>query len=198
MSITAERRTALIGEYANRAGGYRQPGGAGRLAVRADRQPDRAPEDPRQGFPLAPRPADAGRPPPAAARLPEGEESTPLREPDRPAEPAPLTAVRCRWIAPIWDTAAPTPGPWWDGATPRGPAMPPPNAASRGGPTDRRSGDPRCGISRRRFRPHGPRLRPRSLPQTQPAPFHATRDAASRPAGRPGSVRHCRPPMPRI
>ena len=53
MSITAERRTALIGEYATAPARYRQPGGAGRSALRADRQPDRAPEDPRQGFPLA-------------------------------------------------------------------------------------------------------------------------------------------------
>src|SRR4029077_556933 len=71
----------------HRRRGHRQPGGPGRPALRAYRQPDRAPEDPREGLPLAPRPADAGRPPPPAARLPEGERHQALRNPDRAPEP---------------------------------------------------------------------------------------------------------------
>ena len=55
MSITVERKQVLIGEYATKEKDTGSP--EVQVAVLSERieQPDRAPEDPRQGLPLAPR-----------------------------------------------------------------------------------------------------------------------------------------------
>ena len=88
----------------------------------------------------------------------KAKDGKPLRDADRPAEPSPLAAFGARHVpatrgrherkrlthpAPLYGgVSGTTPGQWWRGAM--GAAAP--NAAARGGPTDRRSGDPRCGI----------------------------------------------------
>ena len=71
MSITAERKQALITEYATGAGRYRLARGPGRDPLGAHRQPDRALQDPRQGQPFPARAAQAGEPAPQSARLSE-------------------------------------------------------------------------------------------------------------------------------
>ena len=94
MSITAERRTALIGEYQAAGRRHRQPRSAGCPAFGAHHQPHGASEDACEGFPFAARSADAGRPPPPAAGLSEAQGfNRATRQLDRPAEAAPINGV---------------------------------------------------------------------------------------------------------
>ena len=180
MSITAERRTVLIGEYAN------APADTGSPEVQVALLSE-------QGFPQPPRPADAGRPPPPAARLPQGEEQRPLSGPDRPAEPSPLAGF-----------AAVHPHIGRSGAYPRtmvvrGNAVRACVAPERRGhAADRQTAVPAtrgAGLATA-FPATWPAAAP-ALTANAARAIHATRDAASRPVG-PRERPACRPPMPRI
>ena len=70
----------------------------------------------------------------------------------------------------------------------------PPNAASRGGPTDRRSGDPRCG-NRDGVSGYMARGCARAHSQTQPAPSMRPETPPPAQLG-PRGIRPDRPPMP--
>ena len=76
MSITAERRTTLIGEYATGPDDTGSP--EVQVALLSERIGNLTEhlKIHAKDFHSPPRPADAGRPPPPAARLPEGEGST--------------------------------------------------------------------------------------------------------------------------
>ena len=71
VALTKDKKTELIGDVQDPRQRHRLAGSAGRHPERAHHLPDRALQDARQGPPLAPRPAEARRPAPAPARLPE-------------------------------------------------------------------------------------------------------------------------------
>ena len=90
MSITAERKQALITEYGAKegdTGSARSPGGD---TERAHPQPHRSLVDSQEGFPLAARPAGHGRSAASAVGLSEAIERGTLRDVDRPSRAAPL------------------------------------------------------------------------------------------------------------
>ena len=197
MSITAERRTALIGEYATRAGDTGSP--EVQVALLSERIGNLTEHlkthakdfHSRRGLLML-----VGR----RRRLLDylkAKNVSRYEAPDRPAEPAPLTDFElAAEVAALYGTQRRLPPDHGGTRQRRGGRQSPPNAADTrrtDRPPFRR---PEVRDSRRRFRPHGPRLRPRLTAHAARA-FHVTRDAASRPAGR--SVRQPdRPPMPRI
>ena len=69
MSITTERKEALIKEHGRGKSDTGSPEVQVAILTERIQQPDRAFQDPREGQSLAPRPADAGQPAPLAARL---------------------------------------------------------------------------------------------------------------------------------
>ena len=71
MSITAERKAEVIKTHARGEARHRQRRSPGGDPVRTDRQPDRALQDPQEGQPLAPGPAEDGLRSAVAPRPPE-------------------------------------------------------------------------------------------------------------------------------
>ena len=82
LALTKDRKTEVIGVLPHARVRHRLTGSPGRHPERAHQLPDRALQDPREGPPLAPRPAEAGRPAPTPARLPEAEGCGALRGAD--------------------------------------------------------------------------------------------------------------------
>src|SRR5690606_13716435 len=70
---------------------HRLARGPGRAAHRSHRRADRSLQGPREGPPLAPRPAQDGQPPPQAARYTEGDHPFELQGADRATRSARLT-----------------------------------------------------------------------------------------------------------
>ena len=81
MVFSKDRKTELIGSYKTHDADTGSPEVQVAHPQRAHQLPDRTLQDPREGSPLAPRPADAGRPAPPPARLPEAQGRGPLRGP---------------------------------------------------------------------------------------------------------------------
>ena len=69
MSITPDVKDALIKDYATKAGDTGSPEVQVAILTDAHRHPDRAFQDPRQGQPFPPRPAEDGLAAPQAAGL---------------------------------------------------------------------------------------------------------------------------------
>ena len=91
MALTKDRKTDIIGTYKTHDPGHRVPRSSSRAPQRAHQLPHRALQDAREGSPLPPRPAEARRPAPAPARLPEAQGHRPLRGAD-PASRHPQVA----------------------------------------------------------------------------------------------------------
>ena len=104
----------------------------------------------------------------------------------RPHQATALKSAPCSWFArynmpAMWAQRCLS-RPMVERDNAEGGRLSPPNAASRGGPTDRRSGDPRCG-TRDGVSGHMARGCVRAPGANAARAFHATRDAASRPVG---------------
>ncbi len=84
MALTKDRKTGIIGTYRTHDSDTGSPGSPGRAAQRSHQLPHRAFQDSREGSPFAPRPAQAGRPAPASARLSEEQGLRALRGTDPP------------------------------------------------------------------------------------------------------------------
>ena len=87
--LTKEAKTEVIQRSPAR-GRHRLARGPGRAADGAHQRAHRAPARAQEGPPLAPRPADAGRPAPAPAELPEPPRRGPLPRARPGARPPPL------------------------------------------------------------------------------------------------------------
>ena len=79
VALTKDRKTEIIGSYKTHDSDTGSPEVQVAHPQRAHQLPHRALQDPREGPPLAPRPAEAGRPAPPPARLPEEQGHRPLR-----------------------------------------------------------------------------------------------------------------------
>ena len=87
MTLTKEDKQQIVGQHGK---GEADTGSAEvqiALLTRADQRPDRALATALEGSPFAPRPAQAGRSPPAAAQLPAAQGSRGLPRPDQGAGP---------------------------------------------------------------------------------------------------------------
>ena len=97
MSITAERKEALIKEHARGKGDTGSP--EVQVAILTERINNLTQhfKTPREGQPFAPRPADAGQPAPLAARLSSSQGRAALHRSDRQARPSEITekGARC-------------------------------------------------------------------------------------------------------
>ena len=99
MSITAERKTALIKEYPQGRQGHRLPRGPGGDPDRADHQPDRPFQDARQGQPFPARPPEDGLAAPLAARLRQAQGRGPLPRASSSASASAAKAILARFRA---------------------------------------------------------------------------------------------------
>ena len=90
MTLTQERKQELVDQVRRRPRRHRQGRGPGRAADRADQRAHRAPAHPPQGSPLAPRAADARRPPPPVPQLPAAHRPRALPRAGPRARPAPV------------------------------------------------------------------------------------------------------------
>ena len=93
MSLTKEKKDRADRQVRPRRRRHRLRRGPGRPAHRADQRAHRAPAHARQGPPLAPRPADAGRQAPPHAALPRAQRPRALPRPGRRARPAAMIAA---------------------------------------------------------------------------------------------------------
>ena len=91
MSITAERKQEVIKEHARGKDDTGSPEVQVAILTEPHQQPDRAFQDPREGQPFAPRPADDGQQAPLAARLSARKDDAALHRSDREARPSQIT-----------------------------------------------------------------------------------------------------------